>query len=892
MRNIRKEQRSAASIITKALEIYKHVDDNEKTSYVMNNLMKICQNHDKTSVMLLSINCNDLINNWSSLNKGILITCLKNGVKHDQNKHQALSFIKTICDNVNLANDTFFVTNMINILGNTNDYKYGSKLFAKLSDNQIDIICVCSMMKCLHKNNQFLLSRKLFDKIVTNQNFSHIKPDNISFILYLCACIGSNSFIHGEKMIKKYQLLQTSNIELINTMIQFYGAMGNVEQAKQLFANIDDSKKDGISVAAMMTCFNRNNQFEQSQILFHQVETSQTLKNIQITDVIFLLYLTSCIETKSCEQGLNVIEKYKLGIDAKSTISELFTTLIHFYGVVGDVEQANKIFNRIPNIKKENATFGAMMKCLNDSAHYEESIALFDKVLDNIDNKLSHIKLSNVMCTLYLGACIECKEFDKGAKMIQKCKIFIGNGEKITASADIVLLTALLHFYGAFGDIDAVKRIWNNIANKKKDIVCFGAMMKIFNQNGYYQDTQKLFEQMENINNNNCKKKSKMYYDIGSNSVVCNMYLNACIETKSFENGLNMIEKYKLNTKNSGIVTIELFRMLIYFYGSFGDIKNAKNVFFNLVPNDEIRIVCINAMLNAFNDCSVFDQAIEFYKSIENQTLFATVDKESIYQCLTDTRFWAIILNSCQGSDDTIGYNFGQTIINKYQILKNELLMNDEGVQSSLISFYCKYNDIENAIKIFDSHNLKITNGIIDKPSILVYQSIMQYFCKQGDANKVHQLFTQFKMHSQYLSSPQTMTKSYATFYCTILEAYGHNGMVHEAEQLFNEITSDGSTLIYDFRLISSMITCLGRKNKDYLDQAERFTNKYLPLFERQPRQQFEILGTLLSCCHMHNDTVIGKRAFDKMKQIQRTNRQLQLTLDDVPMYRLYDGLG
>ena len=90
------------------------------------------------------------------------------------------------------------------------------------------------------------------------------KHDNVRYLLYLGACIGSNTFEHGISLIEKYGLDNKHHemtIELLNTMIPFYGTMGNVDKAVNLFENIPNDKKNIICTNAMMKCFNTNGKY-------------------------------------------------------------------------------------------------------------------------------------------------------------------------------------------------------------------------------------------------------------------------------------------------------------------------------------------------------------------------------------------------------------------------------------------------------------------------------------------------------------------------------------------------------------------------------------------------------------------------------------------------------
>ena len=71
--------------------------------------------------------------------------------------------------------------------------------------------------------------------------------------------------------------------------------------------------------------------------------------NINKDDVCYMLAINACINLEDYQKGLDIISQIRL--NALSNI-KLKTTLIDFYGHCGQIDNAIKIFDSIPNCSK------------------------------------------------------------------------------------------------------------------------------------------------------------------------------------------------------------------------------------------------------------------------------------------------------------------------------------------------------------------------------------------------------------------------------------------------------------------------------------------------------------------------------------------------------------
>ena len=107
------------------------------------------------------------------------------------------------------------------------------------------------------------------------------KHNDITKLLYLKACINIGEFEKGEQQIIGWKLIENSmdqSIEIINTLIDFYGTKKDINKAINIFNSRSNSKKDIISINSMMNAYINCKQYSKAIDLFN--DTKCKLNNI------------------------------------------------------------------------------------------------------------------------------------------------------------------------------------------------------------------------------------------------------------------------------------------------------------------------------------------------------------------------------------------------------------------------------------------------------------------------------------------------------------------------------------------------------------------------------------------------------------------------------------
>ena len=139
----------------------------------------------------------------------------------------------------------------------------------------------------------------------------------------------------------------------------------------------------------------------------------------------------------------------------------------------------------------------------------------------------------------------------------------------------------------------------------------------------------------------------------------------------------------------------------------------------------------------------------------------------------------------------------------------------------------------------------------------------MDCHAKHGDIDKVLVLFKKLKNYKDLKISNSA--------YCIVLNALCHAGQIEHALIVWKEI---GDKYKYNIHphLINAVIDCLAKKN--HLEQAQNIYDTYCDGNGRiYDKIKLQMLLSMLSSCHIYNDSKRGQQIADKMKHIIKNKK-------------------
>lgn len=252
----------------------------------------------------------------------------------------------------------------------------------------------------------------------------------------------------------------------------------------------------------------------------------------------------------------------KLGFDGDVYVN---TSLVGLYAKCGDVWDARKMFDEIP--EKNVVSWTAMISGYIDSGQFQEAVGLFRRFLE-MDLRPDSFTLVRIV-----SACAELGELKFGEWIHRYVDL---NGIQRNAIVD----TSLIDMYAKCGCMEKARCVFNEMLNK--DVVSWTAMIQGYAENGLPKEALDMFFEMKREN-----VKPDCYALVG--------VLSACTRLGAVDLGeqaSNFIDRNEL------VGNRVLGTALIDMYAKCGEMTSAWGVFREMKERD---VVVWNAAISGLS---------------------------------------------------------------------------------------------------------------------------------------------------------------------------------------------------------------------------------------------------------------------------------------------------
>ena len=495
----------------------------------------------------------------------------------------------------------------------------------------------------------------------------------VSYNFAIKACVHLNDKqtglnIYNDVIDKGYH-----NIELLNSLIHFCGTIHDIDKAVYIFNNI--KTKHIVTYNCMMKSYLINH-------MYHDVLHIYNSIHIPKTYITYLTPLQACIKLLDKENGYNIYNEFK---QKNYTNIEIYNSLIHFFGLLKDIEKCEELFNSMTT--KYPDTYNSLMTAYIDNEMYLN-------VLD-VYHKYTFTKTS-VTYLIVLDACIYLKH-PIGYEIYD---IILNKNWN-----DVKLFNSLIHYFGTMHDVNKAHQVYSIV--KRKDIVTHNLLMKAYMNNGMDHECIQLF-------NSNELKSIKDSYSY-------NIVITAIVNLKDSQ----MFQKVYKEFIQTGFNDTEVYNAMLSYYDTMGDIKNAR-ILFDKIKNKNM--VTYNTMMNCYLNRSKYQNAMDLFDSIHMKD-----NKGNIV-------YYNIGLLCCAALRLL---QKGEYIIHEITV-KYPKLLNKSSLKAGMITLYGKCDNMVKAHSIFRETLHNIVDNT-DKDILLLYASMMDCYAKIGDTYQVLTLYNELK---------------------------------------------------------------------------------------------------------------------------------------------------
>ncbi|XP_021735584.1 pentatricopeptide repeat-containing protein At3g20730-like [Chenopodium quinoa] len=391
----------------------------------------------------------------------------------------------------------------------------------------------------------------------------------------------------------------------------------------------------------------------------------------------YLNLLQMCIDAKAGKEG-RLIHKYLFfnGIDSNVTLNN---KMIIFYGKIGDMKHARKVFDKMP--ERNIVSWTALVSGYSQNGFFKDALMVFESM------HYSGVKGNQFTFGSALRACTKLMCLRSG-KQTQGCL------QKSRFAGNLFVQSALVDLHSKCGRIEDASIVFQMMS--ERDLVCWNAMIGGFAVQGYVNDAFRMFWSM--------MKEGKIpdCFTFGS-------LLNACAQGN---NPSRVFQIHGLIVQHGFGLHELLSRLLIDAYAKCGSTKYAYSVFRSMMVKD---LVSYTAMIAGF--------ALDNDHHIDALNLFGEIYHSGM---VLDGFILCTMLSMCSNSSLL---NFGRQI---HALALKYVPTHDVVMGNALIDMYAKCGELKEAICAFDQ---------MEEKNVISWSSLIDGYAKHGYGHEAMSLY-------------------------------------------------------------------------------------------------------------------------------------------------------
>eukprot|EP01018_Ginkgo_biloba_P030284 Gb_21439 [translate_table: standard] len=502
-----------------------------------------------------------------------------------------------------------------------------------------------------------------------------------------------------------------------------------------------------------------------------------TQQGIPVDSSTYASLLQACTKVKSLPLGNQVhAQMLMAGYDQDAFLG---TKLVNMYAMCGNRENARLVFNKIRT--RNVFLWNAMIRAYATSGPCEEALALYYQM------RRSGMYPDNFTFPFVLKACASLSALQEG-KEIHYHVVRSG------FESDVFIGTALIDMYAKCLSIEKARHVFDKTS--QRNLVSWNAMIAGYAQNGYADETLKLFRQMQ-------------AEGIKPDSVTIVSVLPVCAHLQILQEGKE-IHNYIIRGGFDSRVSVGT--SLIDMYAKCGYVEDARHVFDKMFRRD---VVSWNAMIAGYAQNGHANKALALFHQMQHDEV--TPNSVTLLSVLPACAHLAALQQGKWIHDYTIRSG----------------IESDVSVGTALIDMYAKCGSIEIARQLFEK---------MSKRDLVSWNAMIAGYAMHGHGENALALFSQMK---------QTGMKPDHITFIGVLSACNHAGLVDEGWHYFDCMSRE-YCITPRVEHYACMVGLLGRAG--HLDEAQELI-KRMP-FEPDAG----VWGTLLGACSVHCNIELAER--------------------------------
>ncbi|CAM8928741.1 unnamed protein product [Rhodiola kirilowii] len=275
------------------------------------------------------------------------------------------------------------------------------------------------------------------------------------------------------------------------------------------------------------------------------------------------------------------IHSHLITSGAVSDSEFLNTKLVMMYGKCGAVDNAEKVFDKMPH--RTTFTWNGMIGACISSREYLKALRLYR------DMRVCGVSLDAYTFPCVLKGCGALGDSRTGFEIH-------GLAIKYGCISVGFVVNALVSMYSKCNDLDGARRLFDRMA-EREDVVLWNSMISAYSGSGYAAEGIHVFREMQSEG-------------VAANTYTLVAALQACEESSVKSIG-QQIHGFVL--RSGCHLDVYVANALLAFYARLGDMGQAANIFYNMDRRDH---VTWNTMLSGFTQNGLYRDVLSLFQDM------------------------------------------------------------------------------------------------------------------------------------------------------------------------------------------------------------------------------------------------------------------------------------
>lgn len=401
-----------------------------------------------------------------------------------------------------------------------------------------------------------------------------VTPTTYTFVASLRACEELSSGMQLHAAVLKYGFCCDRYVA--NALLLMYSECSRVDEAEKVFINIDD--RDSVSWNSMLAAYVQNGLYDETLDLFRE-RTRDEQKPDQVS---VISVLSACGRSGNLLNGMEVHAfALKNGIDLDLQVGN---TIADMYAKCSKTSFMDSAFRRIP--QKDYISWTTIISGYVQNNGHMKALQSLREVL------MEGIYIDTLMIESVLRACRELK----CTSIVKEIHGYIVRRRL----SDIVLQNTIVDIYGACGEVDYARNIFELI--EIKNVVSWTSMIDCYVHNGLANEALGLSLQM-------------VKQGVELDSIAILSILSAAANLAALRKGK---EIHGFLVRRCLHLDKSIASSLVDIYGSCGAVDNSHKAF-NLVNNKDL--VLWTSLINGYGMHGQGIMAVKLFRKMEAENV-------------------------------------------------------------------------------------------------------------------------------------------------------------------------------------------------------------------------------------------------------------------------------